>query len=56
MDPDVTLAHMRKLAETIANEELTPELLEEYATSLAKHILALDTWLKNKGFVPRDWR
>jgi len=64
MDPDETLASMRRAAETI--NRLNADRPEDfgtcnaeiaiYAVTIAENFQALDHWLKSKGFLPEDWQ
>jgi hypothetical protein len=64
MDPDETLASMRRAAETITRLDndrpedfgTTNAEIAIHAVTLAENLQALDHWLKSKGFLPEDWR
>ncbi len=51
MDPDKCLAEIRELIAGF-QEEISTDEVEE----LNEKFEALDTWLKNGGFLPRDWQ
>lgn len=54
MDPDANLEEQRELVKRINNALVTldPDTYER----LAELVEALDQWLSNGGFLPRDWR
>lgn len=59
MDPQTNLHDQIRLAHEIqalsdANFETTPDIAER-AERLADLVLALDTWIRNGGFLPPDW-
>ena len=67
MDPTATLALLRSLAEEITRGEDLEKVLEggfdPHAIALAGKAVefvstfqALDKWLSNRGFLPRDWQ
>lgn len=49
MDPNVTLAMIRRLAERVANED------NSFAEQLADAVRDLDGHLTKGGFLPFDW-
>lgn len=54
MDPDATLAEIRRLADLILNNG---GLIDgEGVMKLAEQIQALDEWIMKSGFLPADWR
>jgi hypothetical protein len=52
MDPDANLAEQRELIAKYARGEFT----EGDTDRLVELAAALDNWLFNGGFIPKDWR
>jgi hypothetical protein len=50
MDPDVTLAELRQLAERLAEHP------DHDVTALCERVQALDEWLCKGGAIPASWR
>lgn len=50
MDPETCLAEMRELAARLVNSR------DETTLDLVMHFFALDQWLTEGGFVPKDWK
>lgn len=58
MDPDTTLDNARFVAGAILNGPMTGQskaVWIEQAELLANSFAALDEWLSNGGFVPKEW-
>ena len=55
MDPNANLKEQRELVRKINNGELTETELAEAAERLGELVEALDQWMVNGGFAPRDW-
>jgi hypothetical protein len=60
MDPNITLAEIRRLAKKIQEdyEDHGCEAIginQEEANSLASYIDVLDNWILNGGFLPSNW-
>ncbi len=56
MDPNATLAQMRKLVSRILADFDSEDSVESLdAISLASNVDALDAWLSRGGFKPRPW-
>lgn len=53
MDPNETLKRLRKLAKRIGS---MAEPYDDDALELAELVDALDQWITNGGFLPRDWK
>lgn len=51
MDPDITLANIRRLTKLTHERDLEPS----EADDLAELIEALDDWIARGGFLPRAW-
>lgn len=54
MDPNANLQHLRSLAEQLIEpaDDTADSLL---AAELAEHVLALNEWITNGGFLPAQW-
>lgn len=58
MDPNETLKKIRAMSEKLLSEEMDDARQAEFnrlAEELALHIVALDGWLKQGGFLPNAW-
>lgn len=66
MDPDVCLSELRELVATIRDfveeeveeaeaQDCAPGQTNDLLAQLVEHVEALDSWLKNGGFLPKDW-
>lgn len=55
MDPDRTLDHILDTAKFILGGD-AGDMFEESAEELAEAVLALDEWLRRRGFLPAAWR
>lgn len=55
MNPNATLAEMRRLAGEIASNEHTTGTMISTAYRLAELALALDEWITRGGALPEEW-
>ncbi len=58
MDPNVNLLEQRRLSNELLNgivDGVATGKLMIKAERLAELVLALDTWITNGGFKPREW-
>jgi hypothetical protein len=57
MDPNANLAEQIRLARFLQNEAYidTRGALNQ-AERLAALVLALDEWISNSGFIPKEWQ
>ena len=53
MDPDANLAELRTLVAANIDREFVSDHVTARVMELAD---ALDTWISQGGFLPRDWR
>lgn len=55
MDPNAALARIRELIKDMntASDDLEAAMI---GSELATHVEGLDTWLKQGGFLPHEWR
>ena len=60
MDPDVTLAKIRELANELVEVEFDPDSNQggviDAAAELAGAVKDLDEWLSRQGALPAPWR
>jgi hypothetical protein len=53
MDPDQCLLEVIELAKKIQNSKRVDP---NDTVELAEKVLDLDYWIRNEGFIPREWR
>jgi hypothetical protein len=59
MDPDANLEEMRRLANTILEDQAQNPVgseLEANADRLAELVLSIDAWIRAGGFLPKAWQ
>jgi hypothetical protein len=58
MDPNANLTEMRELAAAIMKDDSADPFypIVGQAERLAELVQALDGWICNGGFLPRDWK
>jgi hypothetical protein len=56
MDPNATLAEIRRLAAAALSGEYAIGDMDGVATELAEYVTALDEWVATGGFLPDAWR
>jgi hypothetical protein len=55
MDPNATLAEMRRLAAAILADDTNDATKAILADELAEHVQTLDQWIGAGGFLPDSW-
>lgn len=56
MDPNETLAVIRRITSQVLNTDLTTTEVSDLLWNLAESVNDLDGWLSRGGFLPDTWK